>query len=86
VSASQLRLSKSTVVHVSFKIFLNVLHVNANSRFDTLTDKIVKALGEGGFSFVYLAQDEVTGVSVILGVFNSEMSLEIDNWQSASLP
>lgn len=25
-------------------------------------DKIVKALGEGGFSFVYLAQDEVTGV------------------------
>jgi serine/threonine kinase 16 len=25
------------------------------------TDKIIKALGEGGFSFVYLAQDEVTG-------------------------
>jgi serine/threonine protein kinase len=25
--------------------------------------KIVKVLGEGGFSFVYLAQDEVSGVS-----------------------
>jgi hypothetical protein len=27
-------------------------------------DKIVKVLGEGGFSFVYLAQDEASGVSV----------------------
>ena len=26
--------------------------------------KIVKVLGEGGFSFVYLAQDEISGVSV----------------------
>jgi serine/threonine protein kinase len=25
--------------------------------------KIVKVLGEGGFSFVYLAQDEASGVS-----------------------
>ena len=25
--------------------------------------KIVKVLGEGGFSFVYLAQDEQSGVS-----------------------
>lgn len=28
-----------------------------------LTVKIVKVLGEGGFSFVYLAQDETSGVS-----------------------
>ena len=27
--------------------------------------KIVKVLGEGGFSFVYLAQDELSGVSNI---------------------
>jgi serine/threonine protein kinase len=27
--------------------------------------KIVKVLGEGGFSFVYLAQDEISGVSVL---------------------
>lgn len=28
-----------------------------------LIDKIIKVLGEGGFSFVYLAQDETSGVS-----------------------
>jgi serine/threonine protein kinase len=33
-----------------------------------VTDRIVKALGEGGFSFVYLAQDEVTGVSYSLAL------------------
>lgn len=33
--------------------------------------KIVKVLGEGGFSFVYLAQDEVSGVS--LGVATNLM-------------
>ena len=26
--------------------------------------KIVKVLGEGGFSFVYLAQDEISGVRI----------------------
>jgi len=29
----------------------------------TNTVKIIKVLGEGGFSFVYLAQDETSGVS-----------------------
>lgn len=28
-------------------------------------DKILKVLGEGGFSFVYLAQDETSGVGAI---------------------
>ena len=27
--------------------------------------KIIKVLGEGGFSFVYLAQDEHSGVSIV---------------------
>ena len=28
--------------------------------------QIVKVLGEGGFSFVYLAQDEGSGVSIVV--------------------
>ena len=30
--------------------------------------QIVKVLGEGGFSFVYLAQDEASGVSIDVNV------------------
>jgi len=41
-------------------LFLDGVHANPHF---SHSDKIIKALGEGGFSFVYLAQDEVTGVS-----------------------
>lgn len=46
--------------------------------------KIIKVLGEGGFSFVYLAQDETSGVSSvslqILGkVSDFDVSIDRDN-------
>lgn len=38
-------------------------HPSAKIKINGRTYKIVKVLGEGGFSFVYLAQDEHSGVS-----------------------
>lgn len=38
-------------------------HVPSRARTQQISVKIVKVLGEGGFSFVYLAQDEASGVS-----------------------
>lgn len=34
---------------------------------DYVTDRILKALGEGGFSFVYLVRDEVSAVRNYFG-------------------
>ena len=41
----------------------HILISSEDSMNGILPVKIVKVLGEGGFSFVYLAQDEASGVS-----------------------
>jgi serine/threonine protein kinase len=40
--------------------------------------KIVKLLGEGGFSFVYLAQDEASGVSASLRDYSRDRDIATD--------
>ncbi|KAF9649879.1 other/NAK protein kinase [Thelephora ganbajun] len=41
-----------------------IFHPSAKVKINGRTFKIVKVLGEGGFSFVYLCQDEASGVSL----------------------
>jgi len=47
--------------------------------------KIVKVLGEGGFSFVYLAQDEASGVSEFSRAYVRVMTAD-SRWLRKSLP
>lgn len=52
--------------------------------FSSYAVKIIKVLGEGGFSFVYLAQDETSGVSsipfqVLSKVSDFDVSIDRDN-------
>jgi len=47
--------------------------------------KIVKVLGEGGFSFVYLAQDEASGVSEFARVYVRVVTAD-PRWLRKSLP
>lgn len=64
VCASSLPKSRSTAEHVSLSVCLAQSAALPTSFRFWCTDKIVKVLGEGGFSFVYLAQDEDSGVSM----------------------
>lgn len=46
--------------------------------------QIIKVLGEGGFSFVYLAQDEHSGVSS--GAFGKRVGALTQKFCSGNLP
>lgn len=66
-SANHLQKSKSTDEPVSVSLFYTVNVVTSLTLCYSSSDNILKVLGEGGFSFVYLAQDEHSGVRDALG-------------------
>ena len=61
VYASKLRQSRLTDGHVSVD-YEHVWIAFTDMNFYVVVVQIIKVLGEGGFSFVYLAQDEHSGV------------------------
>lgn len=60
---SSLELLKEKVQDAVFALTSCVCQPSATIKVNGRSFKIVKILGEGGFSFVYLAQDEQSGVS-----------------------
>lgn len=62
----QLEVLKDKVQDAVFALTSCICQPSATIKVNGRSFKIVRILGEGGFSFVYLAQDEHSGVSYLL--------------------
>lgn len=63
----QLEVLKDKVQDAVFALTSCICQPSATIKVNGRSFKILRILGEGGFSFVYLAQDEHSGVSDLFG-------------------